>query len=110
MAWDGGCLRPQSTEREQLHVTAEPQHGGRVEYLAEPFGIRIVGMGEKLAAGFGERIELLIGYRARVAVGDELDAPDGKFQRLEIGETPFDDVQGRPASFNSAQDAAWTQL
>lgn len=97
-------------ECEQLWIAAEPKHGRRIKYLAETFGISVVGMGEKLAAGFGECIELLIGCRARMAVGDKLDALDRKLQGFEISETTFDDLRSRPAAFNSTQDTAWAQL
>src|SRR5271156_5829558 len=97
-------------EREQLRIAADPKHGRRIEYLPEAFGIGVVGIGEKLAAGLGERIELLIGHSACMAVGDELDALDGKLQSLKISETPFNNFRGRPAALNSTQDAPWTQL
>src|SRR5271156_2419848 len=97
-------------ECEQLRIAAEPKHGRRIKYLAETFGISVVGIGEKLAAGFRERIELLIGRRACMAVGDELNALDRKLQGFKIGETTFDDFRSRPAALNCTQNASRTQL
>jgi hypothetical protein len=51
-------------EREYLWITAQPKQGRRIEDLAETFGTGLIGIGEKLGAGFGECIELLIGSRA----------------------------------------------
>jgi hypothetical protein len=95
-------------KREQLRIAAEPEDRWRIEYLAETFGISVVGVGEKLAAGFRERFELLIGRRVGMALSDELDARDRKLQGFKIGETTFDDFGSRPAALNGTQDSAWT--
>ena len=74
-------------EREQLRIAAKPEHCRRIKYLAQAFGIASIGIGEKLAAGFGKCLELLICCRARMAIGDKLHALDRKFQSFEISKT-----------------------